>query len=270
MKTKLFLFTICLLFCAANGFGRSRVIKGNGHVVTKNIPISAYDAISIVGNIEFEYAQSDASPSLTLTIDENLIPYLKIKVEGRVLKIYPENEERDGSGERSIQFNPTVYKVKSNSSALKELNSAGSGSFTVVSPLKIEKMEINKAGSGSVTFEKKMSGYKAKLNLAGSGEIEAKDIAVEQLECSLAGSGEIFLKGAVPRADFSVASSGEIHAFDCKVDKADCSVAGSGSVEVYAVDRLDASVAGSGGIYYKGNPSLSKSVIGSGFVEKKN
>lgn len=269
MKTKFFLFAVCLLLGTVSGFARQRMIKGNGQVVTKNIPITAYDAVSIVGNIEFEYEQSQATPSLELTIDENLIPYLEIKVEGRQLKIYPKEEKSGDKWEMNVQLNPTVYKVKSNSFALKELNSAGSGSFTVVSPLKIERMEINKAGSGSVVFEKRVTGYKAKMSLAGSGEIRTKDLAVDQLECSLAGSGEIYLKGAVPRADFSVASSGEIHAFDCKVDKADCSVAGSGEIEIYVVERLDASVAGSGSVYYKGEPSLSKSVMGSGSVEKK-
>lgn len=268
MKTKLFLFTLCLLAGMLDGFAWAKTIKGNGRIVTKQIPISAYDAVSIVGSIEFEYEQSQSAPSLELTIDENLVPYVDIKVEGRQLKIAPKaNKDEDPRG--NVQLSPTVYKVKSNSSALKEVNSAGSGSFTVVSPLKIEKMEINKAGSGSVVFEKRLTGYKAKMNLAGSGEIKVKEVAVDQLECSLAGSGEIYLKGAVPRADLSVASSGEIHAFDCKIDKADCSVAGSGAVEVYAVDRLDASVAGSGSVYYKGNPSLSKSVMGSGSVEKK-
>ena len=269
MKTKLCLFTACLLMSTVCGFARSKTIKGNGRVVSKNIPISAYDAVSIVGNIEFEYEQSQAAPSLELTIDENLIPYLEIKVEGRQLKIAPKQQGEDDNWETNVQLNPTVYLVKSNSSALKEVNSAGSGSFTVVSPLKIDRMEINKAGSGSVVFQKRVTGYKAKMNLAGSGEIHAKELAVDQLECNLAGSGEVYLKGAVPRADFSVASSGEIHAFDCKVDKADCSVAGSGEIEVYAVDRLDASVVGSGGISYRGNPSLSKSVMGSGSVEKK-
>lgn len=268
MKTKLFLFTLCLLAGIPDGFAGSKTIKGNGRVVTKQIPISAYDAVSIVGSIEFEYEQSQATPSLELTIDENLIPYLDIKVEGRQLKIAPKSNKNEDRRE-NIQLNPTVYKVKSNSSALKEVNSAGSGSFTVISPLKIEKMEINKAGSGSIVFRKKLTGYKAQMNLAGSGEIKAEEVAVDQLECSLAGSGEMYLKGAVPRADFSVANSGEIRAFGCKVDRADCSVAGSGTVEVYAVDRLDASVVGSGSVYYKGNPSLSKSVMGSGSVEKK-
>lgn len=268
MKTKLSFFLLCLFLCTVTGFAKHKKLDGNGKIVTKDISISAYDAVSIAGNIDFEYVQSDEAPSLQLTIDENLLPYVDIKVEGRDLKIAP--KDPDGSDRRGngIQFNPTVCKIRSNSAGLKEINSAGSGNFVIVSPLKIEKIEVNKAGSGSVNFEKKLTGSKAQLNMAGSGSIGAEDLAIEQVKCSLAGSGEVKLKGTARRGDFNVASSGEIKAYECKTEKADCSVAGSGTIYIHAVDGLDASVAGSGNIYYKGNPSVSKSVIGSGSVEK--
>ena len=270
MKTRLSFFLLCLLLCTVNGFAKQKNRDGNGKVVTKNIPISAYDAVAIAGNIDFEYVQSDGTPSLELTIDENLLSYVDIRVKGRELKIAPQDPEDRNGRDGGFRFNPTVCKIKSNSAGLKEINSAGSGNFVIVSPMKIEKIEVNKAGSGSVNFTKKLTGYKAELNMAGSGSIEAEDLAIEQLECKLAGSGEVQLKGTVSRADYSVASSGEIKAYGCKTEKAECSVAGSGSIYVHAVESLDASIAGSGSISYKGHPSVSQSIIGSGSIRNKN
>lgn len=263
MNTRNSLFIICMLLIVTCGFAKGRVIEGNGKVITKEISVADYNAISLAGINEFEYEQSDAAPYFEITVDENILSYLEIEVKGKTLSVGPKKE---GSF-NSYNIRPTVCKIKSNSSNMESLNAAGSGNFVVGSPLKINKLEINQAGSGSVRFNKLVEGYKGEFNLAGSGSILISNIKVESLNCSLAGSGEIQVKGIADRASYSVASSGGIKAFGCKVGKADCSIAGSGSIYVNAVDRLDASVMGSGDIRYQGTPALSKSVMGSGKVK---
>ncbi len=265
MKTKIFFCLLSLWLVTALCMANPRTINGNGKIVTKVIPITAYEEISLVGSPDFEYTQSDAAPYLELTIDENLVPYVVIEIEGHTLSVYP---KREGGHGPSYQLKPTRFYIKSNSEILKDCTIAGSASLRVTSPLKVTKLEGSVAGSGGIYFEKIVSGRKAEFNVAGSGEIEARDIQTENLECSVAGSGEIKLKGKVPRVSYSVAGSGELHGFECKATNAECSVAGSGTIEVYAVDQLDASVASSGDIRYRGNPNVSKSIVGSGSIKK--
>lgn len=266
MNTKNYLFIICMLLVSTGGFARNRTVEGNGKVITKEISITDYNSINLAGVIEFQYEQSDAAAYFEITVDENILPCLEIGVKGKTLEVGPKNEDLF----TSYNIRPTVFKIKSNSKSLKELNAAGSGNFIVVSPLKIDKLEINQAGSGSVIFNKQVEGNKGEFNLAGSGSVIISNIKVESLNCSLAGSGEFQVKGSADRASYSVASSGEIKAFGCKAGKADCSIAGSGSIDVNAVDRLDASVMGSGEIRYQGTPALSKSIMGSGEVKSVN
>ena len=95
---------------------------------------------------------------------------------------------------------PTVYKIKSNSKELKELNTVGSGSFIISKPTKVNRMEINMAGSGNVELRGPVKGYKLECNMAGSGNIIAKDIQLDNLSCSLASSGEIEVIGTVDHA----------------------------------------------------------------------
>lgn len=265
MKTTTSLLMLCLWLTATVCMANSRYIQGNGKVVSTTIPITAYDEILLVGSLEFEYVQSDAAPYLELIIDENLIPYVVVEVKGHTLSVYPKPNDK---GLRNYQLQPTRFNIKSNSKTLRDCSLAGSAILSVVSPLKIEKLEASVAGSGEIHFDKKLSGRKAAFSVAGSGEITAADIQTDNLECSVAGSGEINLKGEVPRVSYSVAGSGELHGFDCPAKNAECSVAGSGTIEVYAVDQLDASVASSGEIRYRGNPSLSKSVVGSGSIKR--
>lgn len=261
---------LCLWLAATVCMAGSRTLKGNGKVTTTVVPITAYDEISLVGGLEFEYVQSDAAPYLELTIDENLVSYVAVEVKGHTLRVYPKQEENRGWGGQSYQLQPTRFKIRSNSKALKDCNIAGSAVLQILSPLKVQKLEASVAGSGEIRFEKKLTGWKADFSVAGSGEIAARDVQTDNLECSVAGSGEIHLKGEVPRASYSVAGSGELHGFGCKADNAECSVAGSGTIEVYAVDKLDASVASSGEIRYRGNPKVSKSIVGSGSITKSN
>lgn len=268
MNTKTLFFIFCLLMISLDSFADNRNVKGNGTLITQEIAISDYEEISVVGNVDFRYEQSDATPFLEITIDENLLPLIQAKVEGKSLIVGP--KDRNGNGNSSYSLNPTSFLVKTNSRNMKEMNVVTSGSVAVTSPLKISRLEINMAGSGTVRFNKIVEGNKLECNLAGSGEIVAKSLKVESVGCSVAGSGSVEIGGNAERASYSVASSGSIQAFHCKVRKADCSVAGSGTIEANTSDYMDGSVVGSGNIHYEGNPEVSQSVMGSGSVEKVN
>lgn len=268
MKTKTLIFIFCMQMINISAFADNRNIKGNGTIVTREITISEYDEISIVGSMDFRYEQSDAAPYLEISIDENLLPLIQAKVEGKSLIIGPKNNEENRKS--SYSLNPTSFTVKTNSRNIRELNAVTSGHVLVAGPIKISRLEINMVGSGTVELNKTVEGNKLECNLAGSGEVIAQSLKLESVSCSVAGSGSVEIGGHVERASYNVASSGGVQAFNCKTGKADCSVVGSGSIETSVSDYLDASIIGSGDIRYKGNPEISKSVMGSGSVEKVN
>ncbi|MDR1646396.1 MAG: DUF2807 domain-containing protein [Tannerellaceae bacterium] len=275
MKTKVFLLSISLLV-AAGAYASDNTIKGNKKVTTRAISINDYDEISIAGSMTFEYEQSDAAPFLNITTDENLFEYIRAEVKDRKLIIGPKAREFSGS---SYNLQPSVFKIKSNSRGLEKLNSAGSGSFIVLSPLRVGKLDINLAGSGSVELKKELTGEEVKINTAGSGSVEASgvitvkaislhvagsgevnvdNINVETLQCNTAGSGSVRIEGRAREASYNVAGSGSIRAFGCKAGRVNVSQIGSGRIEVFAEDELTASKMGSGSISYKGNPSAVK------------
>ena len=167
MKTRVSLFIFCIQMIAVCGFAADRRIDGNGNPETREIKISDYDEITFVGSADFEYEQSDKAPYLSVTIDENLFDYLVTEVEGGTLKIYPKSIKK-GFNNNSYDLRPTVYKIKSNSKELKELNTVGSGSFIISKPTKVNRMEINMAGSGNVELRGPVKGYKLECNMAGS------------------------------------------------------------------------------------------------------
>lgn len=268
MKTKVLFFITCILLASVNGFAQKNTIKGDGKIVTKEIAISNYDKISYVGHLDIEYEQSDAAPYLRIMVDENILPYLEIKMKGKTLTIQPKNEkELLNDYSYSLNLQPTVCEIKTNSRELKEISAVGSGEFIAKTSLKVDRLEISIAGSSSINFEHLLEARKVDFNVAGSGDINATRIKVDNLNCSVAGSGNILLKGEAERSDMSVAGGGDINAFDCTVREAECSVAGGGDIKVFATEQLDASIAGGGNIRYKGDPEVSKSVIGGGSIK---
>lgn len=83
-------------------------IKGNGHVVTKEISVSEYKGVKVGGNINtgnspffvvlkkpvFNYSQTTGTSSLQITTDENLFSHLDIRVSKGCLIINTHNNER--------------------------------------------------------------------------------------------------------------------------------------------------------------------------------
>jgi len=107
------------------------------------------------------------------------------------------------------------------------------------------------------------------LSVAGSGSIigKTKFNNLDDLEVSIAGSGDVDLSGSGDDLEVSVAGSGDVDMAGFVVDNCEVSIAGSGDCEVNVSGSLKVSIAGSGDVKYKGNPDKVKSSIaGSGDV----
>ena len=138
MKTKAFFFMVCIWLLTTNGFAQN-TIKGDGNIITKEISISDYDEISYVGKVNIKYEQSNASPFFKITIDENILPHLDIKIKGKTLIIQPKNEKKYFNGNSyGLNLQPTVCEIKTSSRELKEISAVGGGEFIAKSPLKTD------------------------------------------------------------------------------------------------------------------------------------
>jgi len=214
-------------------------IKGNGEIISKEISINDYSKFSVAGSADVVYeAKPDARPYLRIEIDSNLMEYLEIKNSGNSLDI---------GLKPSKNINPTEYKIYTNSSSLKK---------------------IDKAGSGSVTLKNEIATDDLSISQAGSGDVIAEHLNCGKINVSSAGSGKMTLAGKADSADLELAGSGKIEAYSLDVRTASCDIAGSGKVNINALEKLEVSIAGSGSVKYKGSPEIDKSITGSGKVTR--
>ena len=287
---------ICLLFVTffllsnpllANK--RNQIIKGNGNLITKSMPISNFSKISVGVNVEINYSQAPNIGILEFTIDNNLLEYYDIYTEEDVL--YIKRKVRDGKDrhrENSVILNPTKNLITVSSEQLEGITITGSskvnfctdftsntleisltGSSRILAnkhPVNIENCKISITGTASVQLTGKI--HLADVIITGSGRVMFEG-AIQQANMVITGSGSAQLKGNIQQASMSIAGRGSVKALDCTIAQLEATIAGSGVIEAQVTDKLDANIAGRGKIRFKGTPDIiNYSVAGSGKITK--
>ena len=259
MRTKaLFTFIFLLgMFFTAQAIDH---VKGNGKLSTKKITVGDYNAIKIDGVIDFNYVQSDETPYLEITVDENLHTYVNIEIEDRELTV-------NFKGAKVDHF--TKFIVKTNSKWLKSVKAAGNANFMINSRLTGDELKINANSNCLVQLKKTVEVGKLDLNVSGSANMVVNNIQTDKLECSINGSGTINLKaGNATEAEYNITTDGEIMAFGVAVPNINCKIAGKGAAQIHPTDNLKATVVGKGSIRYKGPASVQQKIIGKGTIEE--
>jgi len=242
-----------------------QIIKGDGNIVTKDIPISEYTKINTAGSIHINYSQSDEEPFLQVTTDQNIYDIFEFIIENNnTLVIRPKKEYR-----RNTHIRPTEFTVNTNSRELEKAEIAGNTTFNANSPLKAEQLQLTIAGSGKINLNGLVEANKLGTEIAGSATLNAYQINAQEFKGNIAGSGTLNLGGETGKATFEIAGSGDVRAFDLQIEDMKCEIAGSGDIEAYVNNSINVSVAGSGRVKYKGNPSdIKRSIAGSGSIKK--
>jgi len=241
MKRKSLLFVLplialLLMSCRiTTGFNR-QTIQGSGNLKTEQRPVSDIERVSLEGIGDVTINQG-SEESLTVTADDNVLPYIETIMRGREL----------------------VLRVKEGYNF--------QGSITVRYTLNVKNLNaISIGGSGNITTEKLNAGDLS-LSIAGSGNMKFADLQAKNLRTTTAGSGNYEIKGKVETQNISIAGMGNYITGDLQSSEATVSVSGSGNVTLWAEDKLDIRILGSGDVSYYGQPTVTQSITGSGNIK---
>lgn len=237
LKPILYLALLFTTFANAQWYS-SKAIKGNGNVTTEKRTTTAYDKIQIAGFFDIQLI-SGKEGNLTIQGEENILPLIKTEVENGVLKISTEKNKNISTQKKLLITIP-----------FESLNA------------------VSLAGSGKVMSNATIKSTRFSSQLTGSGDINLT-VEASAIEVKLSGSGNIKLTGKTNDLKVTLAGSGYVSTDTLKAENVETTVAGSGDAKVYCSNALIARVTGSGDIYYKGNPKTKDSkVIGSGNISK--
>ena len=261
---------------------KAETIKGNGNIVTKEFDVRDFDEITLSVPATVNFTQSDQY-SCSITIDENLLPFIGIKVIVDDLSIR-QVPSKDGKPLLSVSFGdkelslpkyqyPTLqftkFEINISAPRLEDVVVNGSGMFNFVNEFSAYKLNADVNGSGQIKAEKGLRVDELDVELNGSGSVSFAQLTAEEVEVTNSGSGNTTLNGALGELDLSLMGSGNIKVSG-NSKNAKAKVAGTGNIHLGNVSGLiKYEIAGSGNIYYSGDAEIRGFAAGSGIIQKR-
>jgi hypothetical protein len=214
------------------------VIQGLGNMVTEDRPVSDFNRVSLTGVGEMIITQGEEE-SLTVEADDNLMPYIKTKVEKGtlILGFTDEIKNKHIRPGKRIKFNLSVADITG-------LDISGAGDVNVTS-LDTDRLEIV---------------------VGGAGDVSIRSLTAEGLVVHLNGAGNVELAGQVAEQDVEINGFGAYQAAKLESQTAIVQVNGAGSATLWATDTLDVRIPGAGNVTYHGNPDVTKKITGVGTI----
>ena len=218
LQASLFVLAAPLLLGACSVFDGPRIV-GSGVKVQEVRELDDFDRLAVSGAAEVE-VRVGGEPSVELTIDDNLLPYVRTEVVGRTLRLKLEDGARytfDGT----LQATVTVP-------SLEAIDAAGACTVTAAG-IDAAEFEVSVAGSCDALVSGRAESLK--VSIAGSADLDLVGLQAARAEVSIAGSGDVTVS-ASEALDVSIAGSGTVrYAGSPSVSR---SVMGSGTVSALA------------------------------------
>jgi hypothetical protein len=254
------LISASALFVSCESGSEQQTVNGNGTLKTESREGTTFTAIQSNNDFFVIYKKAKTT-SISVTADENLLPYIQTELEGSTLTIRPAqgyNIQPSKSGSRVI--------VRVSSPSVSSLSLIGSGLLSA-DTISGTSMDITINGSGTVGV-----GYANGTTLNGTihsiGLVEVKT-KTSVTQCNIDGSGSFILTGSSTTLNINIDGVGSVNAYSSPCQQSQTTIKGSGECYLSVSTKLDASIKGTGLVYYKGNPVLTSNVEGTGKVIKQ-
>lgn len=253
-----------LIMACCNVLAKERV-SPSGNEISNEMSLSNFDKIIVNGSFEVTY-EVGSTPGAVVTGSDNLVPLVKVEVEGSTLSI---------GFKRNVNVNQNDVVVRVVAPSVTKYVVNGSGGLYVVSALKMQresiKTEVNGSGDIKLTEYVECQSFDGTVN--GSGDIDLPSTlkASKWIGLTVNGSGDI-AADALNCAEFGAAVNGSgdlaVETVDAKLCKV--SLSGSGDLDCSDIDAasVEAKLSGSGDIYIDGKAaSATIEVATSGSVD---
>jgi Putative auto-transporter adhesin, head GIN domain len=197
------------------GSCNTNAVHGSGTAKSETRAVAPFSKIDLNGSPDVDVTVGPAN-SVEVTADDNLLPMIETTVSGETLKI----------GSKGSYSTSLGVKIKITAPSLDALAISGSGDVHVKG-LKAGEMEAKITGSGNVTLNGGVD--RLRVRILGSGDVRAADLAAKDVQVSVTGSGNASVR-ASEQLDASVAGSGNVR-FAGNPPRVQKHVTGSGDID---------------------------------------
>ncbi len=172
------LFLVGLLAgCQAAVTAVEKTVAGSGNVKTETREVSGFTAVSLQGFGQVVIDQN-GSETLTITADDNILPYITTEVRGGTLVI--------ATTEKVLFTDVTELSFQISAKSLNMVEVAGAGSVDVHN-LATDKWQVKIPGAGSVTVDGQTTTQTVEIN--GAGNYNGENLASQTATIESSGAG---------------------------------------------------------------------------------
>jgi hypothetical protein len=225
---------VIALTAGCTGFAGWQTVRGSGHIVTEERPVSGFDRVEASGAGELTLLQGNEE-SLSIETDDNLLPFIRAEVHNGQLFI----------GTQGVNLSPSrkiAYRLKLKN--LTQLQLSGAVDAKADS-LKTDRLALGISGAGNARFD---------------------HLDTRTLTTAISGAGKISASGKTETQVIRISGAGKHQASDLQSAHTEARVSGAGDVRVWATESLVAEISGSGSVEYRGNARVNSHVSGAGRV----
>jgi len=232
-------------------------VQGSGNIVAKDFVVQGFSQVELntIGQVYIEQGDTE---SLTIETDDNVLPFLEVRVENGKLIL-----REEGNGHNFKPSETITYKVTVKNLAAVTTNSSGD---ITIGPIETDVFTAMVGASGDVTVDS-MKAAHVSIESNGSGVVKIGNVDSETVQITARASGRVEMAGRATRLEVEVGGSGEVFVGDLQTSVTKIYHQASGAVTVWAVDTLDVTIGGSGNVAYYGNPKVTQILKGSGIIQ---
>ncbi len=156
--------------------GKDRVV-GSGKVITEKRVVQAFEAVELSGGFRVDISVGDA-PSLTITTDDNILPFIETNVEDGELSVRITKKVRPSDANDLKITTPSLTKFTCRGAAKATIKGVTGTSFVV---------QVEGTGAMNATG----SVDTLTLDVDGTGHIDALELEAKSVHVTLNGTGTV-------------------------------------------------------------------------------
>ena len=183
---------LLLINCSKN-----QVVVGSNNIITQEKQLSAYDRIEVLGSYDVIFTDGEVG-KIKIKAPDNILPLIQTEVSDGLLRI-------DTGKNRYKVKEPIIIYVPVDSH-LKQVDIKGSADIYSEKNLETKALEVDVYGSGDARLAVDVSSLALKID--GSGDVSA--YVAEDVDISIAGSGDVTIKGNPKKVKRIINGSGRV------------------------------------------------------------
>ena len=207
--TIVFFATCVTLFAGCHWIG----VRGNGHLKTDQRTISAFATVDASGAFTIEW--QNGAPALSITTDENLLPYIDSQVSGDTLHLHTRENIWPTHGIKVVIASPNRTGAKISGAVRLTANQLSgprfafesTGAARVTLDGNIDELLADMTGASELTA----SALQTKTaEISTTGAADAEVAVTETLKVAITGAGKVSYSGNPATIEKHISGAGSI------------------------------------------------------------